>query len=86
MDEELRCQSCGMPLGDGFFGTLKDQSETQEYCKFCYQDGEYVQSDTTMDAMIQMSVDNMITEQKMEEAQAREIANAYIPNLKRWKK
>lgn len=85
MENVIRCQSCGMPLGDGFFGTEKDQSETQEFCKFCYQDGEYVQPDTTVEAMIQMSVDNMMTELEYDEAYARELASQFIPTLKRWK-
>jgi hypothetical protein len=75
-----------MPLGDGFFGTEVDQNETQEYCKFCYQDGVFVQPETTVEAMIQMSIDNMTAEQGIEESHARELANQYIPNLKRWKK
>lgn len=86
MDNVVRCQSCGMPLGDGFFGTEQNQSENQEYCKFCYQDGAFVQPETTVEAMIQMSVDNMTSEQGMDDSKARELANVYIPNLKRWKK
>ena len=86
MDTKLRCQSCGMPLDDGFFGTELGGVETQEYCKFCYQDGTYVQPDLTIEAMIQMSVDNMTNDIQMDEEKARALANEYIPNLKRWKK
>ena len=85
MDSKLRCQSCGMPLGDGFFGTEKNGSETQEYCKFCYQDGEYVQPDLTVDDMIQMSINNMTTAQGMSQEESERLAQEYIPNLKRWK-
>lgn len=74
-----------MTLADGFFGTEKDQSETQKFCKFCYQDGLYLQPDTTVENMIDMSVNNMISELGYDETQAREIANQFIPTLKRWK-
>ncbi|HRN95831.1 MAG TPA: zinc ribbon domain-containing protein [Candidatus Levybacteria bacterium] len=86
MENVIRCQSCGMPLGDGFFGTEKDQSETQEFCKFCYQDGEYVQPDLQMEDMVQMSINNMVESEGMDLAQAESLANQFIPNLKRWKK
>jgi hypothetical protein len=75
-----------MPLADGFFGTEKDQTETQEFCKFCYQDGLYLQPDTTVSDMIDMSVNNMISELGYDESHARELANQFIPNLKRWSK
>ena len=86
MENVIRCQSCGMPLGDGFFGTEKDQSETQEFCKFCYQDGEYVQPDLQMEDMVQMSINNMVESEGMDLAQAESLANQFVPNLKRWKK
>ncbi len=86
MDSTLRCQSCGMPLGDGFFGTEKDGGQTQTYCKFCYQEGAFVQPDIPMEVMIQMSVDNMISELNLPEEKAHRLANEMIPKLKRWKK
>lgn len=84
MDNKLRCQSCGMPLADGFFGTEKDGSETRDFCKFCYQDGEYVQPELTVDDMITMSIDNMTQDLNIDEAKAKELANSIIPKLKRW--
>lgn len=86
LEEQIRCQSCGMPLGDGFFGTEKDQTETHEFCKFCYQDGAYLQPDMTVDIMIDMSTNNIVSEQGYDEVYARQIATQVIPNLKRWKK
>lgn len=85
MDKQ-RCQSCGMPLADGFFGTHKDGSETQEYCKFCFQDGEYLQPELTMDDMIQMSISNMTQDLQIGQQKAEMLARQVIPNLKRWKK
>lgn len=86
MDNVVRCQSCGMPLDDGFFGTEKNGEITHEYCKFCYQDGEYLQPEIKMETMIQMSVNNMTEELGYEDPMARELAEKYIPTLKRWQK
>lgn len=86
MENTVRCQSCGMPLDDGFFGTEKNGELNHEYCKFCYQDGTYLQPDLTVDIMIQMSINNMTEEQGFEDPQAEEIARAFIPTLKRWRK
>lgn len=86
MDNKIRCQSCGMPLSDKFFGTEKDGSQTQIYCKFCFQDGAFVQPDLPIEVMVQMSVDNMMSELDMPEEKARELANEVIPGLKRWKR
>lgn len=73
-----------MPLGDGFFGTEKNGSPTNEYCKFCYQEGIFVQPNLTVGAMIQMSIDNMVSELEMPEEKARQLAQEIIPKLKRW--
>ena len=81
----MRCQSCGMPLSDGFFGTLKNGSETNEYCKFCFQEGAYLQPELTVEDMIQMSIDNMSQDLNFSKENAQELANSVIPQLKRWK-
>ncbi len=85
METKIRCQSCGMPLTDGFFGTNKAGSETTEYCKFCFQDGAFLQPEITAQDMIQMSVDNMTQDLSFDQAKAEQLAKTTIPNLKRWK-
>lgn len=74
-----------MPLADGFFGTNKDGSETREFCKFCFQDGSYLQPEITVEDMIQMSVDNMTQDLQFNQKKARTLARQVIPQLKRWK-
>ena len=41
----LVCQCCGMPLDDELIGRDKDGSLNEDYCKWCYADGEYTYSD-----------------------------------------
>ena len=39
---EKICQSCAMPItSDDLLGTEKDDSINQDYCKYCYKDGEF---------------------------------------------
>jgi hypothetical protein len=82
-----RCQSCGMPLGAaGFYGTNADGSEQKEYCKFCFQNGAFVQPELTVEGMIESSTKFMSQNMGMPEDQARTISERFIPTLKRWQK
>ncbi|MEK6844824.1 MAG: zinc ribbon domain-containing protein [Nanoarchaeota archaeon] len=80
------CQSCGMPLNkEENWGTKEDNSKTQEYCKFCFQDGKFSDSNLTMEKVIEKSVE-LSKKLWMPEDKAQEIANNTIPKLKRWSK
>lgn len=83
---EQICQSCAMPLGAEDFGTNKDGSQNTDYCKYCYENGAFT-SEQTMEEMIEVCVPYMAKpETGMTEAQAREIMQNALPQLKRWKK
>jgi DNA-directed RNA polymerase subunit N (RpoN/RPB10) len=89
MEDKIRCQSCGMPLSEEFgnFGTEKDGSSNSEYCSFCYQKGSFANPDQTLDEMIQSSIENMTgSDLNMPIEKATELANSFLPTLKRWKK
>jgi len=57
MDQKLRCQSCGMPIREDYFGTNADGSDSQEYCKFCWQNGHFTNPNQTLDQMVELSVE-----------------------------
>ena len=38
---ELICECCGMPIDDCNLSREKDGLFNEEYCKWCYADGEY---------------------------------------------
>ncbi len=42
---QLICQCCGMPLEDGNISKEKDGIFNEDYCKWCYADGEYMYHD-----------------------------------------
>jgi Putative zinc ribbon domain len=74
-----------MPLGPGFHGTEADAAETPDYCTFCYQSGTFTQPDITVGQMVDSSVSFMVGNLKFEEGKAREMSEAVIPTLKRWR-
>lgn len=83
--QKMRCQSCGVPLEDWFYGTLEDGTETREYCKFCFDQGKFVELDMTVDKMIQRNIEFMTIKLKIDEAKSKEFSYALIPTLKRWR-
>jgi hypothetical protein len=88
MDNKNRCQSCGMPLSETFgnLGTNKNNTNTLEYCNTCFKNGDFTNPNQTLDQMIQSSIENMTGEQNMPTERATELANSFIPTLKRWQK
>lgn len=82
--QKLRCQSCGVPLEDWFYGTTEDGAETREYCRFCYTDGAFTEPDLTMQEMIQRNIEFMTGKLKIDEKKSHEFSYALIPSLKRW--
>ena len=52
MGSPMICQSCTMPIADPKDrGTEKDGSSTNEYCKYCYQQGKFTNPRMTYNEM-----------------------------------
>lgn len=85
------CQSCGMPMPtDDLLGTNADESLNQDYCMYCYRDGEFTQ-DCTMEEMIQHCVKfledfNEGLDKPYTPAEAVRTMRQAFPTFKRWKK
>ena len=86
MEHMIRCQSCGMPLGQGFFGTEADGAESADYCKFCYQKGVFTEPTLSLEAMIKTSIQHMTTKLHMTPEEAEKLSRMHIPRLKRWQR
>ncbi|NLI53306.1 MAG: transcriptional regulator [Clostridiales bacterium] len=85
--EERCCQSCGMPLGptDEFLGTQQDGAKSEDYCKYCYENGAFT-AECTMREMIDFCVQPMLDNVPgMTEESARAMMNEQFPKLKRWR-
>ena len=80
---QLVCQCCGMPLGDAIISHNKDGSPNEDYCKWCYTDGEFKY--TSMEELIDFCASHMASE-AWPEAQVRAHMQAVVPGLKHWKK
>lgn len=80
---KLVCQCCGMPLDDTIVSREKDGSANDDYCKWCYADGEYMYSD--MDDLIEVCVKNM-TDADHPEGQVRSYLKDMLPRLDYWKR
>lgn len=80
------CQSCGMPLeGTEFLGTNKDGSLNEDYCKYCYEKGEFT-SKMTMEEMVDFCVPFLIEGQpELSKEEAKKQMMEFFPQLKRWK-
>lgn len=81
------CQCCGMPMGDTeeLYGTNTDGSKNEEYCKYCFEKGEFT-FHGTMEEMIEACVPNMAAANPdMSEEEARKAMLEWFPTLKRWK-
>ena len=79
---QLFCQCCGMPLEDAIIGKNKDGSLNEDYCQWCYADGNFTYSD--MDDLINVCVRHMATDGFSEE-QARAYMKQRRPELDYWK-
>ena len=43
------CNSCGRPIVKADYGTNADGSLNDEYCKDCFQNGEFTEPDITLE-------------------------------------
>jgi len=84
MDIRTHCQSCSMPLDNpDLLGTEKDGSKSQEYCKYCYEVGEFTDPDMSLEDMQSLVIDKLEQENVPEDII--EGAVNSLPRLRRWK-
>ncbi|GAA3876009.1 zinc ribbon domain-containing protein [Celeribacter arenosi] len=79
-----QCQSCGMAMArdpEGG-GTRADGTRTQEYCSFCYRDGEFLQPRISAHQMQKRSRQQMRDQGTW--APLAWLFARQIPHLKRW--
>lgn len=78
------CQSCGMPIeSDSQMGNESDGMINKDYCKYCYQNGQFIDN-VTMDEYIEMCA-QYGAQANMTNDQMREYCQKLFPTLKRWK-
>lgn len=80
---QLICQCCGMPLEDSDISRESDGFFNEEYCKWCYADGEYMYHN--MDDLIEVCVAHMANEAFPPE-KVRAYMKEMLPKLDYWKR
>lgn len=79
---QLICQCCGIPLEDATTSKEPSGEFNEEYCKWCYTDGEFKYS--SKEELIDFCAKHLATAEWPEE-QVRAHMEAVVPNLNHWK-
>lgn len=80
---KLVCQCCGMPLDDSTISKEADGEFNEEYCKWCYSDGQFVYK--SKESLIDFLVGHMPNPDNLEEGERRIQFASYLSQLKHWK-
>ena len=80
---QLICQCCGMPLEDSSTSKEPDGLFNEDYCRWCYADGQYMYHD--MDELIEVCVANMASAEHSSE-EVRSYLRENLPKLDYWKR
>jgi len=82
--ETKLCQSCGIPLdNEQLKGTKENGLKSDEYCKYCYDAGSFIDPQMTYNDMKE-TVENQMKKLKLSESLIQDTVNI-LPTLKRWK-
>ena len=81
---QLVCQCCGMPLSeDGLISHEPDGSYNEDYCKWCYADGEFAYK--SKDSLLDYLVGHMPNPDNLADDDRRNQFDSYLMQLKHWK-
>lgn len=78
---KLICQCYGMPLEDEIMSKEKDGSINEDYCKWCYKDGDFTYND--MESLISFC-ENTMSNETFSKQQVRDYMSNLLPKLKHW--
>ena len=85
MEKVLVCQSCGMPIEkDEIIGTNADGSKNNDYCVYCFKDGKFTDSTSTLEEYIEYSL-QFAEQAGITKEEMKEDCKKVLPTLKRWK-
>jgi hypothetical protein len=85
--KDVYCQSCGTLVhGPSDYGTEIDRTKSRDYCKYCYQRGEFTQKIVSQDHMVKRCAGFIYARGKVSRDEAFQMASELVPTLKRWRK
>lgn len=74
---QLICQCCGMPLNeDGMISREPDGSYNEDYCKWCYADGDFVYK--SRDSLLDFLVSHMPNPERLSDEERRIQFGSYL--------
>ena len=81
------CQSCGMPMSQdpAGGGTNSDGSQNEQYCSYCYQNGEFTSAHIQTAQEMQVFCMKIMQEKGMSKFMSWLFTRG-IPKLERWQK
>ncbi len=80
---KLICQCCGMPLSeDSMVSREKDGSFNEDYCKWCYTDGNFAYD--SKEKLLDFLISHMPNPEKVPEKVRRSQYSQYLSQLKHW--
>ena len=82
---QLICQCCGMPLSeDGLISRETDGSFNEDYCKWCYDGGEFAYK--SKDALVDFLMSHMPNPDNVPDETRRAQYDAWLSQLSHWAK
>ena len=84
LPDEPACQCCGTPFSvpNMPFGTDAKGNENPDYCKWCYENGQF--TSLALDDLIERNVPYLCAATGYTEEEAVSFMGAVLPTLKRW--
>lgn len=82
--QTLYCQCCGMPLSDDtMISREPDGSFNEDYCKWCYADGNFTYKDK--ESLLDFLVSHMPNPNNQSEIERRRLYDSHLSMLKHWR-
>lgn len=80
------CQCCSMPIPDAELrGTEADGSKSADFCKYCYDHGDFTAKGVSMDEFIEATAQTEADALGISREEAVSLMATLLPHLKRWK-
>ena len=80
----LFCQCCGMPLSeDSMISRETDGSFNEDYCKWCYTDGNFVYK--SKESLLDFLIKTIPNPENQNADERRKIFDSHLSQLKHWK-
>ena len=81
---QLICQCCGMPLSeDSMISREADGSYNEDYCKWCYADGEFAYR--SRESLLDFLTSHMPNPDNLPDEERRTQFDSYLSQLQHWK-